>query len=686
MKKLISILALILIATPLYAQVDRSKPPKPGPAPEIKLGKYEHFELPNGLKVFVVENHKLPRVSFSLQIDRDPILEGDTAGYVSAAGRLLRTGTTTRSSDELNQAIDFIGASLSTSSTGVYAMCLTGHIDTLLNIMSDIVLHSDFKQKELDKIITRMKSDIASQKDDPEAIAATVKNVADFGRDHPYGEPVTEQTVDNITLDKCKEYYKTFFAPNISYLAVVGDINEQQAKDLVTKYFGAWQRKEVPKFTYTTPLPPSNNNVDLVDRPNSVQSVINVTYPVQLKPGDSEAIPALLMNTILGGGTFRLFQDLREKHSFTYDAHSILSKDEYIGNFTAYTMVRNEVTDSSITRILYEMKKIRNEPVADSELQTVKNYITGNFAIALENPRTIAAFAINIDKYNLPKNYYRDYLKNVAAVTTQQIKQAADKYILPENSNIVVVGDAGQIKAGLRQFGPIIYYDQYGNKIDTSLARIPGDLSAKDVINHYIEAIGGRDSIADIKDRTTVMSGTVQGFDVTTTIYQKAPDLLRQVVDAGQMKQEIIFDGKEGVMRIADQETKIKGDELEKLKYQSTMDLLLNLDSLGIKLRLGPIEKVNGKDAYQVDMIFPSGTKWIQYYDPETGLKIKETKDIETAKGTFTQEILYSDYKTVDGVKFPFTIKQSLGPQNMEFKVDSIKINTGIPETEFEIK
>lgn len=683
--KILSFLIVILFVIHVNAQVDRSKPPKPGPAPVIKLGKYEHFELPNGLKVFVVENHKLPRISFSLLVDRDPILEGDTAGYVSAAGQLLRTGTKNRTKDQLDQEIDFIGAVLSTSSTGIYAMSLTEHIDTLFNIMSDIILNSDFKQAELDKIKTRMKSDIASRKDDPEAIAGIVKNVVDFGKDHPYGETETGETVDNITLEKCKKYYQTFFAPNISYLAVVGDINEQRAKELVTKYLGDWKRKDVPKFSYPVPQPPAHTTVSLVDRANSVQSVVNVTYPVQLKPGDRDAIPAGLMNTILGGGTFRLFQDLREKHSFTYGANSRLSKDEYAGSFTAYTNVRNEVTDSAITQILYEMKRIRTETVPDSELQTVKNYITGNFAISLESPQTIASFAINIDKYNLPENYYTEYLKNVAKVTPKEIKEAAVKFIKPDHSNIVVVGNADQIKRGLKQFGQIVYYDKNGNKADTSLATIPGELSATDIINNYIKAIGGRDSLADVHDRTTVMSGTVHGFNVTTTIIQKEPDLFKQEVHAGSMTQDIIFNGTSGEMQAAGQKMKIEGNELEKLKYEATIHLLLNLDSLGVKLRLMGMEKVNGKDAYKIEMSFPSGTKWTQYYDFRTGYKVKEMKNITTPQGTFTQEIFYSDYKTVDGIKYPFSIKQSIGPQTMDFKVDSIKINTGIPDSEFEL-
>ena len=131
---------------------------------------------------------------------------------------------------------------------------------------------------------------------------------------------------------------------------------------------------------------------------------------------------------------------------------------------------------------------------------------------------------------------------------------------------------------------------------------------------------------------------------------------------------------------------KIEGSQLEKLKHEASIHLILDLDSLGVKLKLAGMEKVNGKDAYKIEMSFPSGTKWIQYYDSKTGYKVKESKNITTPQGTFTQEVLYSDYKSVDGVKYPFTIKQSVGPQKMDFSVDSIKINTGIPDTQFELK
>jgi len=353
------VIILSILSSIIYAQVDRSKMPEPGLAPKIEIADYQSFQLENGLKVFVIENHKLPKISFSLLIDRDPINENDAAGYVSAAGELLRTGTINRTKDQIDEQVDFIGAALSTSPTGVFASVLKKHVDTLLNLMSDLILNSEFADEQLDKILLRMKSEIAMAKDDPSAIASNVRKVLLFGKDHPYGELTTEETIDNITLDKCKEYYRNFFKPNIAYLAVVGDITLDEAKPLIEKYFGKWQTGDVPQFTYKKPEPPAGLNIAIVDRPNAIQSVINIAYPVQLKIGDADEIKAKVTNTILGGGVFRLFNNLREKHAYTYGAYSVLANDKLIGNFNAFADVRNEVTDSAVTEILYNEKTQR---------------------------------------------------------------------------------------------------------------------------------------------------------------------------------------------------------------------------------------------------------------------------------------------------------------------------------------
>ena len=616
----------------------------------------------------------------------DPVKEGDAVGMLEAAGDLLRTGTKTKTKDQLDQEIDFIGATLSTSSTGVFAMSLSEYTEKLLSIMSDVVLNSDFKQAELDKILKRMKSGLAAQKDDPNAIASVVENAVMFGKDHPYGETETDETLDNVTLQKCKDYYSKFFAPNISYLAVVGDIKPDKVKSLIEKYFGNWKKKDVPTFTYKTPTAPKKREVALVDRENAVQSVIDIAYPIQLKLGDPDLIKAAVMNTILGGGVFRLFENLREKHSYTYGAYSSLIQDKLVGNFAASAEVRNAVTDSSITQMLFEMNRIRNEKVPEGELQRAKNYMTGNFAINLEHPQTIATYAINIDRYNLSKNYYQNYLKNIAAVTSDDVQKMADKYILPDNSYVVVVGKGSEIENTLKQFGPITLYDRFGDKIDTSKNKAPEGVTAKSIIDKYINAIGGKANLEKVKDKTTIMRGSVQGMNLTMVVYQKEPNKIKQELDAGVMKQETYYDGNKGVVSAAGTTRDITGDALESMKYQAMIHPLFIIDSLNVKAKLLGMEKVNGKEAYKLEVTLPTGKSWTEYYDPQTDYKIKDVQQVTVPQGTFTKENEYSDYKNIDGVMYPFKLVQTVGPQTIEMNVSSIKVNTGIPDSKFEIK
>lgn len=225
------------------------------------------------------------------------------------------------------------------------------------------------------------------------------------------------------------------------------------------------------------------------------------------------------------------------------------------------------------------------------------------------------------------------------------------------------------------------------NKV-TIEAEIPDSitLTAQEIIDKYIEAIGGEDKIYSIVDRTTIMRGSVQGVNITIVSYQKAPNKLKQQIKAGNNEQVIIFDGGKGEMKMAGEEKEITGSELEKLKYESTLTLLTDLEHYGIKLNLEGIEKVNDNKAYKIIMTLPSGIKWTQYYDTESGLKVKEEKYVNSPLGLFEQEIIYDDYEEVEGLLYPFKIKQTIGAQSMEFTISTIKINSGLADREFKIE
>jgi zinc protease len=687
--KIFSIIVFSLLSFYTSGQkLDRSKKPSPGPAPEIKIGNYESFELPNGLKVFVVENHKLPRVAFSLVLDRDPLLEGDKAGYISTTGELIGRGTKTRTKEQLDEEVDFIGASFSTSSTGMYGSSLKKHTNKLVEIMADVLLNPSFPAEELEKIKKQTLSALAADKDDPDAISDDVAAALVYGKNHPYGEITTEASVKKITLDDCKNFYNTYFKPNISYLAIVGDIKKAEAESLVKKYLGAWQKADVPKHSYPTPQQPEKRIVAIVDRPNSVQSVIDITYPLELKPGDPEVIKSRIMNEIAGGSfTSRLNMNLREKHGYTYGIYSSVNSDKFVGKFSSSAKVRNEVTDSSIVEILKELSTMEKEKVTDLELQNAKNYITGSFARSLENPQTVASFAINTARYNLPKDYYANYLKNVQNVNLDDVQQMAQRFIKTERAYVVVVGKGEEIGKRLDQFGEKRFYDIYGNPVDNTKKAIPTDITPEQVYDKYIKSIGGRDKIKKVKDLTTKATLSVQGASLDVVKYDKAPNKTFMTANMGGNEAfKMVFDGKKGYQMQMGQKQETLGKELEDRKIESYFVYESALKELGLKLKMLELVSIDGKDAYKVEMTYPSGNKMIQYFDKESGLKVKEEKSADTPQGPMLQTIEYSDYKEIEGIKMPFKISQSNPNFSLEFNILSVEVNKGVKDDVFKVE
>jgi zinc protease len=689
MKKII-ILALVLISCgQLAAQVDRTKAPKPAPAREIKIGEYQAFTLKNGLQVFVVENHKLPRIQISLQLKNDPILEKEKVGYVEMAGDLLGTGTKTRTKAQLDEDVDQIGASLNTSWSGIFASSLTKHRDRLLELMTDVLYNPSMTQEEMNKLKTQTLSGLAAAKDNPQAIAGNVKNVLLYGKDHTYGEISTEKTVEAITLEDCKAYINTYFRPNNAYLVIVGDIDMKAAKATAEKYFNKWTPGEVKNPTYNKPQPPAKTYVALVDRPQSVQSVISIAYPVDLKTGSQEAIKARVMNQILGVGfSARLMQNLREKHGYTYGASSSLNSDFLIGNFSAGASVRNEVTDSSVYQFMSELNRIVNEPVGDQELVAAKAFISGQFGRSLESPQTIAGFAVNTAKYNLPKDYYNNYLKYIDAVTVADVQASAKNFIKPANAHIIVVGKGSDVADKLKKFGEVKYFDIYGQPYTpAATAALPAGLTAEKVLNSYIEAIGGQKKIQDVKTLKIVSSASVQGQSLTRTQTKKAPAMNKEELSAGgQVMNASVTDGKDVSVIAMGQPRPLENKDKEAQIFAGAAFRELTYPTLGAKVNLKGIEKVEGKDAYAVEYNLPLGSKVTDYYDAQSGLKVQTVTTRSSPQGEAVITVSYADYKEVNGIKVPHTTTTTGAfPFPLKFVVESYEINPKVDDATFKL-
>ncbi|MEM9931705.1 MAG: pitrilysin family protein, partial [Bacteroidota bacterium] len=348
-----------------------------------------------------------------------------------------------------------------------------------------------------------------------------------YGKDHPYGELTTEETLANITVDQIKEYYDTYFVPNRSYLVMVGDLTRAEAEKLAKGAFSKWEAKDVEVPTFKTPALPSGVTVNFVPRSGAVQSNIIVSHPVAVKPGTKDALQAGIVNRILGVGfNGRLFQNIREDKAYTYGAGSTFSADQLVGNFSASSDVRNTVTDSAVTEFLYEMMKISTEPVTAEELNRSKNQITGSFGRALESPQRIASYALNTIRYGLDRDYYPTYLKKVEATTAADLLAVAKQVITPKQTNIIVVGDKA-VAEKLAKFatsGKVNYYDVNGEPVNMEDMAAPTDLTPEGILNGYLKAIGGKDAVMKVKNYAFTMAGSVQGQTLTQSFYKADGD------------------------------------------------------------------------------------------------------------------------------------------------------------------
>ncbi|MBL7872335.1 MAG: insulinase family protein [Cyclobacteriaceae bacterium] len=689
MKNLIILICLLVTVVSVQAQVDRTKAPLPAPAREIKIGDYQTFTLKNGLQVFVVENRKLPRIQFSLQLKNDQIFQGEKEGYVSMAETLMGTGTKTKTKAQLDEETDFIGATLNTGGNGIFASSLSKHSTKLLDLMTDVLFNPSFPPEEMEKLKTQTLSGIAASKDDPNSIAGNVRNALLYGSQHPYGLFTTEKSVGAITLEDCKNYYNTYYRPNNAYLIMVGDIDLKTAKSLTEKYFAKWTAGEVKYPTYTQPKEPAKTYVAMVDRPTSVQSVINIAYPVNLLPGTQDAIKARVTNQILGGGfSSRLMQNLREKHGYTYGASSRLSPDNLVGNFNASASVRNDVTDSSVFEFMSELKRMANEPVTEKELMAAKAEISGAFGRSLESPQTIASFALNTAKYKLPKDYYANYLKSVDAVTLADVQATSKKFIRPDNAHIIVVGKASDVADKLAKFGEVKYFDIYGvGYVPSKASALPADLTAEKVIAKYIEAIGGAKKVQELKSVKMTMKATIQGMELTMNTSKKAPGKsLTEVSMQGMVMQKEVSDGKDYAVIANGQKPPVDAATKEKNLFEAQLVPETMIAAMKVKSILKAVEAVDGKDAYVVEYVLPAGEKITNYFDVETGLKVQTMEMAKTPQGEIAVPTKFQEYKEVNGVKFPHVMLVSQGPMNFKFEVSSLEVNPMLDDAIFKVQ
>lgn len=689
MKKYLVLAALSLFMTATYAQIDRSTPPEAGPAPKINLKEPARFQLKNGLKVLVVENHKLPRVRIQLSIDNPPILEGDKAGVSTLTGSMLGKGSKNIPKDEFYEEVDFLGANIFIGDQSAFASSLSKYFPRILELMADAALNPNFLQEEFEKEKEKIITGIKSEEKDVSAIANRVQAALAYGKNHPFGEFMTEETVNNVSLVDVEQFYRSYFVPANAYLVVIGDVEFETVKELVTEAFTPWSKAVPPSLSYSDPTDVQYTQINFVDVPNAVQSEVAVENITNLKMKDDDYLDALLANRILGGGgQARLFQNLREDKGYTYGSYSGIRANKYSPmRFNAYAQVRNAVTDSSVVEILKEIDKITSEPVSDEELANAKSKYAGSFVMALEKPETVAEYALNIETEDLPKDFYETYLERLDAISKEDVQKAAQKHFSTTNARVVVTGKGTDVLENLEKVNfkgktiPVLYYDKYANKTEKPNydAAIPEGMDANTVLENYIEAIGGKSKLEGVDSYSMMAEAEMQGMKLELEMKKTSKDQFMQDVKVqGNSMQKQVLDGDSGYMIAQGQRKDLSPEEVAKIKEESAAFPELNYLAAG-DVTLEGIEPVGDKKAYKLKI---SDDK-TAFYDVETGFKIQEVNSQEVQGQQMTSTLGYGDYQEVSGIKFPFMIMQSMGPQNMEFIVKEIKVNEGVDASDF---
>lgn len=671
------------------AQIDRSKQPQPGPAPKIELKSPQEFTLKNGMKVMVVENHKLPRVSFSLTIDNKPETEGAKAGVSTLLGGMMGNGTTSISKEKFNEEIDFLGARLNFSSSGAFASALIQYSDRILELMSDAAIHPLLVEDEFLKEKERLIEGLKTQEKSVDAVASRVGGALSYSTSHPYGEFLTTETVNNITFGDVTAFYEESFNPNNAYLVVVGDVNFKTIKSQVEKRFGNW-KKSVDIQTNVPEAAPNAQytQINFVDMPNAVQSNIVLTNNVNLKMNDPDYHAVLIANNILGGGfDSYLNMNLREKHAYTYGAGSNVNADKYVGRFRTSTAVRNAVTDSAVVQTLKEIKRIKEEPVDPIALKNAKAKYVGDFVLALESPQTVARYALNIKLNNLPKDFYETFLQKINAVTAEDVTRVANKYFKPENARIIVVGKGADVLENLEKTGiPILYFDAFANPVDKPKFSkpIPAGVTTQTVIDDYFKAVGGKDKAKTVKTVWTDANVTIEGMPFSPIGEMKAmspnkTSLEMSIEGMGViMKQK--FNGTTGYMEQQGAKLELTEDQIADQKSENSIFPELYFEPSALSLE--SVVSIDGSDAYKVKASL-NGKDSFRYYDVESGYLVRVEKTTEAQGQTFTTVEDYGNYSPVKEIMYPYSMSITTGPQVIKMNVTNHRVNEGVTEEDF---
>jgi zinc protease len=692
---LLGLLAVLAVEAPLAAQTPMPTPSAPR---TFQFPAHSKKVLPNGLTVFVVEDHRLPLVSFSLQILSGGALNPpEKSGVASMTASLLREGTATRTSQQISKLVDSTGGSLGASAnddtTSINGSFMKSYADAGMELLADIAINPKFAQEEIDRALRQNQSGLAVQYNSSEYLAPLLAARGILGV-HPYAYPGdgTPETLRNISRDDLVGFHKTHYAPGRAFLAIAGDVTPEEAFAKAEKYLGAWKTPAPAEVKLPAPPAPAARVLAL-DKPGNNQTQIVMGH-VGVARNHPDYVALTVANQVFGGSfNSRLNMKLRANEGLTYGASSSFSPQRQAGLFTLSTFTRTEKTVEAIQFMADLLKEWKQNPATEPEFQEARNYLLGAFGLSLETSGAVAQRVVNTAIFGLPEDYWSGYQKQLQSLTREQMAAAVQRFLQPEKMTIATVGDSKAYAKPLEKFGPVqvipdgeldLLAENLMRKKVAVTATAEGAASARALVDGAVAAMGGKEKLLAIRDLTTKASMKItapQGsLDASSDEFVVYPDKYRLVLTLGAMGQIVqATDGTAAFM--------IQGPNTRDLPPQMAAEMKKAVPTAA---GLGLLTAVLNGSA-QVLPIDASTLQWKMgefevkmTFDPATKLLTKIGYRAMGMMGPAESEVAFADYQSVDGVQLPAreTILQN-GQKFAERTVTERKVNAGVDAASF---
>jgi zinc protease len=670
------------------------------PLNSIKVPEVTRFELSNGMKVLLVEDHELPTFNASARIKAgDRFDPADKVGLMGILGQVIRTGgSTSTSGDYLDRLLDSkamgVESSMSTSYGSLGASGLKENSAELLSLMSELLQNPALPQDKIDLAKTELRDGISRRNDDVGGIAARVGDQIVYGKTSPYARTAEYDTVDSISRDDLVTAHRRFYQPESVILAIWGDFKVAEMKALVEKAFGGWKRggNPIPSAPDLGPDAGKARGVFTVDKTDSEQAKIAFVR-LGNKYSDPDFFPLVVANQILGGGfTSRLFNSVRTKEGLAYDPFASWSASfDIAGDFTAQAGTKNETAIKATKLIQQVLSEMGTNPVTDKELQGAKDVILKGFAFDFDSAAKVVSRLANYEYFGYPADFLQKYRDNIAKVTKEDVQRVSKQYLDPKDMAVTIVGNLSKLDEKPESLGlpvtPVDISIPKAKSQQVSDATPENKEKGRALLAKAREVHGGTalDSIRLLKETGTVrIQGQIEG-----TMESVLQNDGKQFAKLSVMGQEILqaFDGKGAWIKMQGQvQTPPGGDDSPQALVRHPAFLLSKPVFDRVKTQALGIVKFEGQDAESVLVTDPeTKAEFKLMLDPKTGVLVGMDAELPMMGPKTQVNVVMSEIKEVGGVKLPMTSKVLKGGRPlMESMIKDVQLNPTIDASIFE--